>query len=345
MFRKVVAFVSVLLLLGACQLPSSDPPAQTPSLTITPASININAGDAPATFVAAVQNSTEAVTWVYTGPGSITPSAGPVTTYTPPESVDSVQSGSLTATLGATGVTAVAPIAIYPADVTPPPDPPDPPDPGPDPDPDPDPGPDPGPDPDPDPPADLSVSIANVDPVTLGEGGTASVNLNASTSNAPGGTTYQWTAQGDNAGNVTFSSPTSEDTTATFSAEGTYRLRLTATSGSQSDSDTVDVTVNPAPQTVEGVWDATFDEGGTAQPFTLDLEQSGEDVTGTWTYAGADYPATGTFDGTNLELESLAMGQTIAFDATVTGNSMSGTIANEAAGVSYPFTATREAAP
>jgi len=132
-----------LLTLAGCQTQDAgpddpgDPPPASPTLALSPASVNVNAGGAPVTFSALVQNSSETVTWTLSGPGSVTPASGPTTTYTPPESVDSAESASLTATLGTTGVTAVAPIAIYPADVTPPPDPLDPPDPPDPPDPDP----------------------------------------------------------------------------------------------------------------------------------------------------------------------------------------------------------------
>jgi hypothetical protein len=330
-----------LTLLISCQ--GSDPPDDTPSLILTPPSLSVNAGDAATTFVATVQNSTETVTWSYSGPGSITPSSGSTTSYTPPTSIDSTQSGSLTAVLGSTGVSATAPIVVYPADVDPtdatdasdPTDPTDPSDPS-----DPSDSSDPT---NPEPPA-MTVTIAEVAPVELGADGTATVSLNASANNAPGSTTYKWAAQGNNPGVVTFGSDTSQDTTATFGAEGAYTLRLTAEAGPRSASDTVNVTVNPAPQTVEGVWNATFASGGAPEPFILDLEQTGSDVTGTWTYNGNSYPTTGTFDGTTIALEAPYSGDTITIDGTVTGEDMAGTIASSI-GVSYPFTATRVPAP
>lgn len=48
-------------------------------------------------------------------------------------------------------------------------------------------------------------------------------------------------------GNVTFSSPNSEQTTATFSSAGTYVLKLSASDGELTGEDTITVTVNPAP--------------------------------------------------------------------------------------------------
>lgn len=50
-------------------------------------------------------------------------------------------------------------------------------------------------------------------------------------------------------GSVTFGAPEAQDTTASFSAAGTYVLRLTATDGELASSDDVTVTVNDAPAT------------------------------------------------------------------------------------------------
>ena len=101
----------------------------------------------------------------------------------------------------------------------------------------------------------FSVSIADVAPVTL-SGSTVQVSLNGTVSNAPstGTTSTQWTAVGNNSGNVSFASPSFVDTTATFSASGTYTLELEANNivGEPDDdnvttrSDTVQVVVNPA---------------------------------------------------------------------------------------------------
>lgn len=118
-----------LLLLAACQsgpssLPTNPTNPSTPILTLTPASINVNAGGAPITFVATVQNSAETVTWVYSGVGSITPTTGPVTSYVPPSSVNEVQNEAIKAVLGTTGVSATAVIAVYPSDEMPPSEPP-----------------------------------------------------------------------------------------------------------------------------------------------------------------------------------------------------------------------------
>lgn len=57
--------------------------------------------------------------------------------------------------------------------------------------------------------------------------------------NPPGRLTYAWT------GSASFSAPTALSTTATFSAAGSYVLRLTASDSVLSASDTLTVTVNP----------------------------------------------------------------------------------------------------
>ena len=62
---------------------------------------------------------------------------------------------------------------------------------------------------------------------------------------ASGSLTSTWTRT-SGPGTVTFANPTATDTTATFSAAGTYVLRLTANDGALTAQDEVTVTVNPA---------------------------------------------------------------------------------------------------
>ena len=83
----------------------------------------------------------------------------------------------------------------------------------------------------------------------------------------PGALTVTWSKDDSStgAGTVTFDPPNAMQTTATFSAAGTYVLKLTASDGDQSASDTVTVTVNaetlpplpPDPSTVAPKIDAT----------------------------------------------------------------------------------------
>ena len=339
--KRAHLLVSTLMVLAACsQAPSSptadSPTASTPTLTLTLASVNVNAGNPAVSFSANVQNSSETITWTYSGPGSVTP-VGIAASYTPPKKVTTTESGTLTATLGSTGVSATAPIVIYPANVTPPAEPPPT---TPNPPSNPPANPPSNPNPPAEPPAtpDPTVTIAEVSPVTLGNDGKANANLNASTKNAPGDATYQWVAEGANAANVGFSSSTSEDTTATFNADGTYTLRLTVTAGSKSATARVEVVVKPVPvpvQDVVGLWTSPI--AGPLDEFTLDLKQNGEDVTGTQTDSVDITPVTGTFDGTELELKFPSY-PNITINATVSGNTMTG-IWNQSG--SYPFTATR----
>jgi hypothetical protein len=80
---------------------------------------------------------------------------------------------------------------------------------------------------------------------------TNSVTLNGSATddglpNPPGTLSITWTKV-SGPGAVTFSSPTSENTQATFSTSGTYVLQLTANDSQLSGSSNVTVTVNPEP--------------------------------------------------------------------------------------------------
>ncbi|HJQ24187.1 MAG TPA: PKD domain-containing protein, partial [Blastocatellia bacterium] len=77
---------------------------------------------------------------------------------------------------------------------------------------------------------------------------TASLNGTATDDGLPQGSTltYQW-SKVSGPGTVTFSNATQLATTASFTAAGTYVLRLTASDGALSASDDVQVTVNPAP--------------------------------------------------------------------------------------------------
>ena len=61
----------------------------------------------------------------------------------------------------------------------------------------------------------------------------------------PGSLTSTW-SRVSGPGTVTFANASAADTTATFSAPGTYVLRLTATDGALTAQDEVTVTVNPA---------------------------------------------------------------------------------------------------
>ena len=78
---------------------------------------------------------------------------------------------------------------------------------------------------------------------------------------------------------VSFSAPSSASTNATFTQEGTYVLRLTASDGALSDSDEVTVTVNGAPQgtipaSFPAVHDAYTENGQNVNNGSLRVENS-----------------------------------------------------------------------
>ncbi len=112
--------------------------------------------------------------------------------------------------------------------------------------------------------------------------------------------TYAW-AQVSGPGTATFAAPTSASTSATFSAAGTYVLRLTASDGALSGSDTVTVTVTDAPQTnLAPTVNAGPDQSITlpaAATLTGSATDDGLPVGSTLTYAWAQVsgPGTATF--------------------------------------------------
>jgi hypothetical protein len=83
---------------------------------------------------------------------------------------------------------------------------------------------------------------------TINFGGTAVLNASVSDDNlpAPPNLVTSW-SEFSGPGNVIFASPSSIDTTATFTTAGTYVLRLTASDGERSSFDEVTVIVNDPP--------------------------------------------------------------------------------------------------
>src|SRR6266536_981283 len=94
-----------------------------------------------------------------------------------------------------------------------------------------------------------SVSIDPVADVTLPAGTSVSGHVSDDgLPNPPGATTLSWTKQ-SGPGTVSFTDATAATTTVSFSAAGSYVLRLTANDGALSSFAEVSVTVNPAPVT------------------------------------------------------------------------------------------------
>jgi hypothetical protein len=112
---------------------------------------------------------------------------------------------------------------------------------------------------------------------------TGSVQLDATVANpAPGGAlATTWTKQ-SGPGTVTFGNASAVDTTAAFSAVGTYVLRLTATDGTFTHFDDVTVYYNPAnPATsfneewpgINGApWPSTWTRQGPSNNWTVDID-------------------------------------------------------------------------
>ena len=115
---------------------------------------------------------------------------------------------------------------------------------------------------------EFTVSVAEVGNITLNDGD-ATASLDGTVSGSPPGvTTYKWTAEGDE-GDVTpigFNPDNSVDTVATFSFPGTYILRLTATNGTETASDAIEVSVYEPMYTLTisqtGNGDVVSPEGG-----------------------------------------------------------------------------------
>jgi hypothetical protein len=123
--------------------------------------------------------------------------------------------------------------------------------------------------------------------------------------NPPGATTTSWT-KGSGPGTVTFQNASLVDTRATFGAAGTYVLRLTANDSALASTDSVVITVQPAPVNTAPVVDA-----GPNQTITLPADAAldgtvSDDglpnppaaLTTTWTKGSG--PGTVTFQNASL---------------------------------------------
>jgi RHS repeat-associated protein len=150
----------------------------------------------------------------------------------------------------------------------------------------------------------------------------------------PAPVTVSWTKV-SGPGDVTFATPTSTTTTATFSAEGTYVVRITTTDSALSASDDVAITVNPAvpppvaeitsPQSGATITDRTlfFGTVGAGAAWHLDYRLNGNDAAAAdtpWrTLASGSGPLTnaplGTFDPTVL-LNGIYKVRLVATDAS-----------------------------
>jgi hypothetical protein len=84
-----------------------------PVLTVSPTAHTVVAGGAPQAFTATLENASDTISWTLDPDvGSIAPTTGPTTTYTPPASVTEATQVTLTATAGS--LTAEAVITVEP---------------------------------------------------------------------------------------------------------------------------------------------------------------------------------------------------------------------------------------
>ncbi len=112
--KKAIAALAfaMLLLLAACG-------GTAPSLSVSPASVTVTAGDGPTSFSAALSGASGAISWsLNPSLGTLSSNSGPSVSYTPPATVASEQTVTLSAS--AAGLTASATITVEPrtTDVT-----------------------------------------------------------------------------------------------------------------------------------------------------------------------------------------------------------------------------------
>ncbi|MBW6457351.1 MAG: S8 family serine peptidase, partial [Trueperaceae bacterium] len=104
-----VLSLSLLALLVACFQQVA------PVLTVSPTAHTVVEGGVPQAFTATLENASDTIDWsLEPDVGSITPTTGPTTTYTPPASVTEATQVTLTATAGSLTASAVITVAPTP---------------------------------------------------------------------------------------------------------------------------------------------------------------------------------------------------------------------------------------
>jgi predicted secreted protein len=87
----------------------------TPTITVSPISVSVKAGDSTQSFTAAVQNSSNSVNWsLNPNVGTLSNTTGTSVNYTPPTTITQNTSVTLTATIAGTSIADAATIAITP---------------------------------------------------------------------------------------------------------------------------------------------------------------------------------------------------------------------------------------
>ncbi len=228
------------------------PPPAPAALTVGPKPVTLAAGGAMQVFTAALQNSSETITWslVPAGQGSLSITTGASVTYTSPASTT-----TLSATLKASvpsGASDTVPITISGSGTPPPP-----------------------------PPVTLTVSPK---PATLNAGGATQV-FTATLLNSSEPITW---SLGSATG--TLSSTTGASVTYTPPASQTLLITTLTASVPSGASDTVQITINgsgppPAPTITIDPNVVSLDAGGATQAFTATLLNSSETIT--WSLSSA----------------------------------------------------------
>jgi len=156
-----------------------------------------------------------------------------------------------------------------------------------------------------------TVSAGSDDEITL----PAAVSLDGTVGDdglpdPPGAVTTTW-LKVSGPGTVTFVDETAVDTSASFSTDGAYVLRLVADDSDLTAEDEVQITVNPAPAGGGSV-EETFESSGTQTGFdgTADLTWVGEYAA--YDIVAADWPASYDFGtGSEKSIRSQSSGSTI----------------------------------
>ncbi len=132
--------------------------------------------------------------------------------------------------------------------------------------------------------------------------------------NPPGALTYTW-SQVSGPGTTTFADANAINTTATFSTDGTYVLQLLADDGALTTSDTVTITVDPAPTVQFDQTTSSGSEGTTSVSLTVSLSSAlSEPVTVDYAVSGGTASIGSDFALSGLSNEVVALKR----DATLT---------------------------
>jgi len=133
--------------------------------------------------------------------------------------------------------------------------------------------------------------------------------------------THSWSVV-SGPGTVTFSAPPALSTTASFSASGSYVLRLTVSDGALTASDVVSVTVNPVPGAGTGLTGQYYNDPGTGTKFTT-LVRTRTDATVNFDW-GSGSPVPGV-----VQINNFSVRWTGQVEAPVTGNYTFSTVTDD----------------